>query len=262
LVVNITVIADKEVVQKHREKASENEAQNRVQTAHFAYMNATHTDTNDMEDMVKTEAAHHAARRVPMFGQGEVEVNFSSESPMACCGEELKPFWADDGRFIGVCRRCGQKYTDTAQVRYGGSPWIGVDLDGTLAHDLGNNRGNRSLEQIGSPIKPMLNRLRKWIAEGKTVKIFTARASSPKQVVMVKKWLASYGLPDLEVTNVKDLRMVELWDDRCVQVMTNLGEPIENGTALNRGGQVPMRGFGGRPESTGLLSRLRIFLTL
>jgi hypothetical protein len=219
-------------------------------------------ETNDIQEMVSTETAPRGARRVPMFGQGEIEVSFSSESPMACCGEELKPFWADDGRYIGVCNRCGQKYTDKTQVRYGGSPWIGVDLDGTLAHDLGNKRENRSLEQIGSPIKPMLNRLRKWIAEGKTVKIFTARASSPRQVVMIKKWLASYGLPDLEVTNVKDLRMIELWDDRCVQVMTNSGEPINRNAAFSRDRQVAAHGFSWRPESSGLLSRLRIFLTL
>src|SRR5665213_1815205 len=171
-------------------------------------------ETNDIQEMVATEVMPRGARRAPMFGQSEVEASFSSESPIACCGEELKPFWADDGRYISVCNRCGQKYTDKTQVRYGGSPWIGVDLDGTLAHDLGNKRENKGLEEIGSPIKPMLNRLRKWIAEGRTVKTFTARASSPRQVVMVKKWLASYGLPDLEVTNVKDLRMIELWDDR------------------------------------------------
>ena len=224
-------------------------------------MNATHVDTNETQDTVKTEPAY-GARRVPMFGQSEIEVSFSPEQPIACCGEELKPFWADDGRFISVCLRCGQKFADKTQVRYGGSPWIGVDLDGTLAHDLGNRRENRCLEQIGSPIKPMLNRLRKWLAEGKTVKIFTARASSPKQVVMIKKWLASYGLPDLEVTNVKDLRMVELWDDRCVQVMTNLGEPIDKDAAFNRGRQAVTRSFGGRTESPGILSRLRIFLTL
>jgi hypothetical protein len=212
--------------------------------------------------MVKTETAPRSARRAPMFGQSEVEVSFSPESPMACCGEELKPFWADDGRYLSVCNRCGQKYTDKTQVRYGGSPWIGVDLDGTLAHDSGNKRGNRGLGEIGSPIMPMLNRLRKWIVEGKTVKIFTARASSPKQVVMIKKWLASYGLPDLEVTNVKDLRMIELWDDRCVQVMTNLGEPVDKNPAFNRVSSMGMRGSAGRSETSGLLSRIRIFLTL
>jgi hypothetical protein len=219
-------------------------------------------DMNDIQDMVEIEAAPRSARRAPMFGQDEIEVSFSPESLMACCGEELKPFWADDGRYIGVCRRCGQKFTDKTQVRYGGSPWIGVDLDGTLAHDLGNRRENKGLEEIGSPIKPMLNRLRKWIAEGKTVKIFTARASSPRQVVMIKKWLASYGLPDLEVTNVKDLRMIELWDDRCVQVMTNLGEPINRNAAISRDRPAATRGSSWRLESSGLLSRLRIFLTL
>ena len=107
-----------------------------------------------------------------------------------------------------------------------------MDLDGTLAQDLGPKRENRGLGEIGSPIKPMLNRVRKWIAEGKTVKIFTARASSPRQVAMIKKWLTIHGLPELEVTNVKDLRMIELWDDRCVQVMTNLGEPVEGQSAV------------------------------
>jgi hypothetical protein len=197
-----------------------------------------------------------------MFGQNDVEVNFSAELPLACCGLELRPFWTDDGRFISACGRCGQKYTDSTKVRYKSGPWIGVDLDGTLAHDHGNNRDGKGLSEIGSPIKPMLNRLKKWIAEGKTVKIFTARASSPRQVAMVKKWLVLQGLPDLEVTNVKDLRMIELWDDRCVQVMTNLGEPIERKVQINGGSQVNLNGMGGRSQPSGFLSRLRIFLTL
>jgi hypothetical protein len=219
-------------------------------------------ETNDTEVIAETVVAPRATRRAPMSSQREVEVSFSSESPLACCGLELKPFWADDGRFTSVCMRCGQKYTDRTQVRYGGSPWIGVDLDGTLAHDLGNKHKNGGLDEIGSPIKPMLNRLKKWIAEGKTVKIFTARASSPRQVVMIKKWLATYGLPDLEVTNVKDLRMIELWDDRCVQVMTNLGEPIGIKAAVSSDRQGARNCSGARSQSYGLLSRLRIFLTL
>jgi hypothetical protein len=219
-------------------------------------------ETNSTLELVETEAAPRSARRMPMLGQNEIEANFSSELPMACCGEALNPFWADDGRFISVCRRCGQKFTDKTQVRYGGSPWIGVDLDGTLARDLGNKRENRIFDEIGSPIEPMVKRLRKWIAEGKSVKIFTARASSPKQVVLVKKWLASCGLPDLEVTNVKDLQMIELWDDRCVQVMTNLGEPINKKAVLNRDRQVSAHSLSVRLEPSRLLSRLRIFLTL
>ena len=218
-------------------------------------------ETNCTQDRVATPSALPAASRLALFGRNEVEVSFSPDSELACCGEVLRPFWADDGRFISVCSRCGQKYADTSQVRYKALPWIGVDLDGTLAHDLGKKRESKGLDEIGSPIKPMVNRLRKWIAEGKTVKIFTARASSPRQVVMIKKWLASHGLPDLEVTNVKDLRMIELWDDRCVQVMTNLGEPVEN-EASHHDRQEGSRSLGGRPPSTGFLSRLRIFLTL
>ena len=117
-------------------------------------------------------------------------------------------------------------------------------------------------EEIGSPIKPMVNRLKKWIADGKTVKIFTARASSPKQVVMIKKWLVVQGLPDLEVTNVKDLRMIELWDDRCVQVMTNSGEPVQQESSFVRHGQSGARRSGARAAMPGFLTRLRIFLTL
>src|SRR5271170_5713920 len=191
-------------------------------------------------------------RPFPTFGQDEIDTEFFTHTGLACCGEELRPFWADDGRSLSVCRRCGQKYTDKTQVRYGGSPWIGVDLDGTLAHEL----GNRNLDEIGSPIKPMLNRVKKWIAEGKTVKIFTARASAPSQVAVVKKWLAQHGLPDLEVTNAKDLRMIELWDDRCVQVTTNLGEPVNQSVEFKRNARPTRKGGGRIGTLSGFVSRL------
>jgi hypothetical protein len=176
-----------------------------------------------------------------------------NQAGQTCCGEVLRPFWMEDGRFGAVCKECGQKYTDDTQTRYGGSPWIGVDLDGTLARDLGNAR----FDDIGSPIEPMLIRVKRWIAEGHTVKIFTARASSPKQVVAIKEWLASCGLPDLEVTNVKDLNMIELWDDRCVQVSTNLGEPIR--AKVNLRHRKPARSDH-EGEASGFFSRLRVLL--
>jgi hypothetical protein len=97
--------------------------------------------------------------------------------------------------------------------------WIGVDLDGTLAHYDGWNGG-----KIGQPIPKMLSRVSGWIAEGKLVKIFTARACNEDQIPLVKDWLESIGLPRLEVTNVKDFNMIELWDDRCIQVIPNTGE--------------------------------------
>ena len=199
----------------------------------------------------------NAPRAATFHRASEVDADFSNHPDLACCGEVLRPFWADDGRLLGVCQRCGQKYIDKTQVRYGGSPWIGVDLDGTLAHDLGNNRG---LDEIGSPIKPMLTRVQKWIAEGKTVKIFTARASSPRQVVAIKKWLAQHQLPDLEVTNAKDLRMVELWDDRCVQVTTNSGEPVNSRSVAKHKARPTRIDHGQQGTLSGFVYRLRILL--
>jgi hypothetical protein len=210
-----------------------------------------------MEDMFKVGVADRGARRTSC-SQSEVDTDPASDRQMVCCGEELRPFWLENGRFGSVCRRCGRKFTDNTQVRYGGSPWIGVDLDGTLARDLGSTRG----DEIGSPIEPMLVRVQKWIAEGRTVKIFTARASSPRQVAAIKEWLASCGLPDLEVTNVKDQRMIELWDDRCVQVTTNLGEPIGKKAGFRHPRQARMREEDRQGISLGFFNRLRILLAL
>lgn len=41
----------------------------------------------------------------------------------------------------------------------------------------------------------------------------------------IHQWLVAQGLPVLEVTNIKDFDMLELWDDRCVSVVTNTGLP-------------------------------------
>ena len=101
-------------------------------------------------------------------------------------------------------------------------PWIGVDLDGTLAfHDQMSHP-----DHIGKPIDAMLKRVNDWISEGKRIKIMTARASLPEQIPLVKEWLNNNNLPDLEVTNEKDFMMIELWDDRAIQVIPNKGIPI------------------------------------
>ncbi len=99
--------------------------------------------------------------------------------------------------------------------------WIGVDLDGTLAHYT----GWRGADHIGEPIPAMLARVKAWVSEGTTVKIFTARACIPEQVEPIRDWLETHGIGGLEITNVKDFSMVELWDDRCVRVVMNTGQP-------------------------------------
>ncbi len=99
--------------------------------------------------------------------------------------------------------------------------WIGVDLDCTLAY----YDGWKGPEHIGEPIPRMLARVKAWVDAGHTVKIFTARASDPEQVPHVTAWLEKHGIGGLEITNVKDFGMIELWDDRCVRVIPNMGVP-------------------------------------
>jgi hypothetical protein len=113
---------------------------------------------------------------------------------------------------------------------YSDSAWIGVDLDGTLAwYDQGS-----SIAEIGPPIAPMMEMVNDLIARGRRVKIFTARASDPEQLVLIQQWLRRHGLPPLEITNAKDFNMVRLYDDRCVQVETNTGRIISERTAQQK----------------------------
>jgi hypothetical protein len=106
--------------------------------------------------------------------------------------------------------------------------WIGVDLDGTLAHYTNWNPDG----SIGEPIQPMVDRVKRWLAEGQTVKIFTARvavSSGKEQVIKkIKAWCKKYIGQELEVTNIKDHAMIQLWDDRAVQVERNTGRIIGN----------------------------------
>ena len=97
-------------------------------------------------------------------------------------------------------------------------------MDGTLAYD--NPR--LSLSKIGDPIPPMLARVKKMVDNGMRVKIFTARASDTEQLPIIRKWLAENGLPELEITNIKDYSMLRLYDDRCIQVERNTGRLISD----------------------------------
>lgn len=112
------------------------------------------------------------------------------------------------------------------------SGWIGVDLDGTLA----KYDGWKGIDAIGDPIAPMVERVKAWLREGRTVKIFTARVwghgtrlpDGTVQDVLtpIRKWCETNIGQVLEITNVKDFEMVELWDDRAIRVETNTGRVI------------------------------------
>lgn len=109
--------------------------------------------------------------------------------------------------------------------------WIGVDLDGTLAEYHGWGDGS-----IGKPVPIMIKRVKQWLAEGNCVKIVTARVGfDNSQLSMIHEWLEKHGLPKLEVTATKDYDMIELWDDRCIQVIPNTGISITEYLSQKRG---------------------------
>lgn len=122
--------------------------------------------------------------------------------------------------------------------------WTGVDLDGTLAV----YKGWKGPTHIGEPIPKMVDRVVQWISEGKLVKIMTARVcpdgrGNPYEVQQCEKaiqaWCQKHIIPklplhlrepwpiEIPVTYKKDFEMVELWDDRAVQVEMNTGRRID-----------------------------------
>lgn len=115
--------------------------------------------------------------------------------------------------------------------------WIAVDLDGTLAE----YKGWVSEEHIGAPVPLMLERVQQWHREGRDVRIFTARVDGGEVALsmgnpdgkrfkdvqrirgVIEQWCLNHLGFKLPITNKKDYGMIELWDDRCVQVIPNTG---------------------------------------
>lgn len=108
--------------------------------------------------------------------------------------------------------------------------WIGVDLDGTLAH-FDHFRG---WDHIGDPVPEMLARVRGWLAEGRDVRIFTARVATvgsddgshvETSRASINEWTILHLGVLLPITCCKDVECVELWDDIAVGVVKNTGRP-------------------------------------
>jgi hypothetical protein len=102
--------------------------------------------------------------------------------------------------------------------------WIGVDLDGTLAHH------ESGAGDIGKPVPKMVARVKKWLSQAKDIRIFTARVAHDNdgsQRRMIQAWSEEHLGETLPITNKKDYAMLELWDDRAVQVRRNTGEPVD-----------------------------------
>ncbi len=130
------------------------------------------------------------------------------------------------------------------------SGWIGVDLDGTTFEYHGWVGWN----VFGAPIAPMIDRIRAWAAEGREVKIVTARVGLPirerdgnmypsvvrnhvclvtnerfsddMMVRAIHEHCQKYIGFAPQVQCYKDVDMIELWDDRAVQVVPNTGRTL------------------------------------
>ena len=99
-----------------------------------------------------------------------------------------------------------------------------VDFDGTLAV-------YRGWFIAGEPIEEMVDRVKRWIAEGKDVRIFTARVAPGKdearQRELVQQWCWDYLGRELPVTNAKDGGTEAIYDDKAFRVEKNTGRVCE-----------------------------------
>jgi len=113
--------------------------------------------------------------------------------------------------------------------------WVGVDLDGTLAHYV----EFKGPTVIGKPIAKMVERVQGWLRDGygpervKLVKIFTARVhgdDAEAAAAAIRKWCKQHIGQELPVTNEKNPGMIALFDDKVelTQVEQNTGRLIES----------------------------------
>jgi len=125
-------------------------------------------------------------------------------------------------------------------------PWYGVDFDGTLVH----YEKWQGATHVGAPVPLMVERVKKWLDEGKDVRIFTARVyplmtvmpndnidqvlsrfeevtsrhvEATQAVLAIQTWCKEHLEKVLPITCVKDYGLVELWDDRAIQIIKNTG---------------------------------------
>lgn len=94
-----------------------------------------------------------------------------------------------------------------------------VDLDGTLA----SYDGFKGRDHIGDPIPAMVERVKKWLASGQRVKIFTARAHDPKAIPAIRAWAKEHIGQELPVTDRKEPTFSKFYDDRAEKVERNTG---------------------------------------
>ena len=112
--------------------------------------------------------------------------------------------------------------------------WVGVDLDGTLA-----TMTNRDFDprDIGEPVPKMISLVKKYLDEGKEVKIFTARVATIGTIDSfyntlvgrryIQLWAKKHIGRKLDVVCAKNYKMLTCYDDASIQVVQNTGELVQ-----------------------------------
>lgn len=131
---------------------------------------------------------------------------------------------ADDGERIQSIP--GKKLTAVgSEAAKEGEPWVGFDLDKTLA----KYTTFQGPTVIGAPIPAMVDELKKHLDAGDNVRIVTARVSKDtdgKAKRAIEGWLQKNVGTALPVTDKKDEFMTRLYDDKAVAVEPNTGKVL------------------------------------
>jgi hypothetical protein len=111
---------------------------------------------------------------------------------------------AKDGPVTGITSGVGEQ----TKPSHGA---VAYDLDKTLAH----YDGYKGPTEIGKPIESEVASLKRDLANGKDVWIFSARAADPEAVPAIKAWTKEHLGKELPVTNVKYPEFERFVDDRA-----------------------------------------------
>ncbi len=108
-----------------------------------------------------------------------------------------------------------------------------VDFDGTLAfYD-----GSKGPLHLGAPVPRMVAQIKRWLAQGDQVVIFTARVQNHDAAgirPLIEAWSKRHIGQVLEVTNEKRHEFSDFYDDRAWRVEKNTGRIVGEKVSLRR----------------------------
>jgi hypothetical protein len=123
--------------------------------------------------------------------------------PSRAQSEEGQGLWSQPSRPFGKGAAAAEKEW---------TPWIGVDLDGTLAEE----QDPFDPLTIGRPVPEMVRKVRQAVEDGVEVRVFTARLADKRLRDRIKQAIRDYTREhigrELDSTNEKDPGLREIWD--------------------------------------------------